>query len=196
VGVKLWEQAVKKAETEIRQAMLNERLEAPSGNTRIDPDTQHCYKTSRVGWIKSDGISIHTNCGRLEGISSRPLYGMGEPVVGTVIARGPQIPPRCAPTLRAPAPRSVVRPKSSHQLVARETNHQTTLASLQGQTISTTDRAAMHRDFYTLRDAMERKERFIAAYRSSTAKRVVASPMNWNPSRRQTASMGQLVALT
>lgn len=59
VGVKLWAQAVKEAESlepkAIRRAMLNERFNAPGGEVRIDPDTQHCYKTPRIGRIQADG---------------------------------------------------------------------------------------------------------------------------------------------
>ena len=59
VGVKLWAMAVKSADsldpTKIRRAMLNQRFDAPDGNTRVDPDTQHCFKTPRVGQIKPDG---------------------------------------------------------------------------------------------------------------------------------------------
>lgn len=59
VGVKLWAQAVGEAESteprKIRRAMLNQRLAAPEGDIRIDPDSQHCFKTPRVGQIESDG---------------------------------------------------------------------------------------------------------------------------------------------
>lgn len=59
VGVRIWANAVTAAQSldpvKIRRAMLNLRFDAPSGNTRIDPDTQHCYKTPRVGQIRADG---------------------------------------------------------------------------------------------------------------------------------------------
>lgn len=59
VGVKLWARAVSRAKSlepdKIRRAMLNQRCDAPGGPTRIDPDTQHCYKTPRVGKIGKDG---------------------------------------------------------------------------------------------------------------------------------------------
>lgn len=59
VGVHLWAQAVREAESieprKICRAMLNQRLAAPEGNVRIDPDTQHCFKTPRVGQIQDDG---------------------------------------------------------------------------------------------------------------------------------------------
>lgn len=59
VGVHLWAQAVREAQSiepkRIRRAMLNQRLTAPEGEIRIDPDTQHCFKTPRVGQIQHDG---------------------------------------------------------------------------------------------------------------------------------------------
>ncbi|MCD0460226.1 transporter substrate-binding protein [Roseiconus lacunae] len=59
VGVKLWAQAVRDAESiepaKVRRAMLNQRLAAPEGDVRVDPETQHCFKTPRVGQIQSDG---------------------------------------------------------------------------------------------------------------------------------------------
>lgn len=59
VGVKMWANAVTAANSidpiKIRRALLNQKYDAPSGVTRIDPDTQHTYKTPRVGQIRSDG---------------------------------------------------------------------------------------------------------------------------------------------
>lgn len=59
VGVHLWAQAVRDAESletkSIRRAMRGQRFVAPEGNVRIDPETQHCFKTPRVGQIQSDG---------------------------------------------------------------------------------------------------------------------------------------------
>ena len=59
VGVTLWAQAVVDAESldpkKIRRALLNQRLNAPDGPVRIDPDTQHCFKTPRIGQIQADG---------------------------------------------------------------------------------------------------------------------------------------------
>lgn len=59
VGVKIWAKAVSAAGStdpiKIRRAMLNQKFEAPSGPTRIDPDTQHAFKTPRVGQIRGDG---------------------------------------------------------------------------------------------------------------------------------------------
>jgi urea transport system substrate-binding protein len=58
-GVKLWAQAVAQAGTtnvrQIRHAMLNQRMTSPGGNVRIDPATQHTFKTPRIGRIQSDG---------------------------------------------------------------------------------------------------------------------------------------------
>lgn len=59
VGVRLWARAANEAQSiepkTVRRAMLNQTWLAPSGEVRIDPDTQHCYKTPRIGRIKSDG---------------------------------------------------------------------------------------------------------------------------------------------
>ena len=59
VGVKMWAKAVSATRSidpvKIRRALLNQKYDAPSGQTRIDPDTQHSYKTPRVGQIRSDG---------------------------------------------------------------------------------------------------------------------------------------------
>ncbi|WP_235909012.1 transporter substrate-binding protein [Roseiconus nitratireducens] len=59
VGVLLWAQAVRETQSiepkRIRRAMLGQRIAAPEGNVRIDPETQHCFKTPRVGQIRSDG---------------------------------------------------------------------------------------------------------------------------------------------
>jgi urea transport system substrate-binding protein len=58
-GVKLWAQAVAEvAATDVRQirrAMLNQRMRSPGGEVRIDPATQHTFKTPRIGQVKSDG---------------------------------------------------------------------------------------------------------------------------------------------
>jgi urea transport system substrate-binding protein len=35
--------------------MLTQRIAAPEGDIRIDPETQHCFKTPRVGQIRGDG---------------------------------------------------------------------------------------------------------------------------------------------
>ena len=55
----LWAKAVEEAQSldpkKIRRAMLNQRLTAPGGEVRIDPDTQHCFKTPRIGQIQGDG---------------------------------------------------------------------------------------------------------------------------------------------
>ena len=59
LSVKLWAQAVSECETaevrRIRRAMLNQRLVAPGGEVRIDPATQHAFKTPRIGRVRADG---------------------------------------------------------------------------------------------------------------------------------------------
>jgi urea transport system substrate-binding protein len=59
LGVKLWAKAVNEAKSvepkNIRLAMRNQRLLGPCGEVRIDADTQHCYRTPRIGQITSDG---------------------------------------------------------------------------------------------------------------------------------------------
>jgi urea transport system substrate-binding protein len=59
VGAKLWAAAVKQAESDrpsdIRRAMRNQRLLAPEGEVRIDPATQHAFKTPRIGKIALSG---------------------------------------------------------------------------------------------------------------------------------------------
>jgi urea transport system substrate-binding protein len=58
-GVMLWSQAVKAAATteapRVREAMKGQSFQAPEGLLRIDPATQHAYKTPRVGQIRPDG---------------------------------------------------------------------------------------------------------------------------------------------
>src|SRR5690606_19007472 len=58
-GVKLWAQAVREAEStdtsEIRRAIRNQRMLAPGGDVRIDPATQHTFKTPRIGRVQADG---------------------------------------------------------------------------------------------------------------------------------------------
>lgn len=58
-GVMLWAKAVEEAESieprKIRRAMLTQRFDGPDGEVRLDADTQHCYKTPRIGQIASDG---------------------------------------------------------------------------------------------------------------------------------------------
>ena len=39
----------------IRDAMLHEQVEAPSGKLWIDPNTQYAYRTPMLGEIQSDG---------------------------------------------------------------------------------------------------------------------------------------------
>jgi urea transport system substrate-binding protein len=58
-GIKLWAKAVQTAEstdpTKIRRAMRNQRMRSPGGDVRVDPATQHTFKTPRIGRIRSDG---------------------------------------------------------------------------------------------------------------------------------------------
>jgi urea transport system substrate-binding protein len=59
VGVKFWAKAVKQAQTldpkKIRRALQNTFFRGPSGEVRIDPDSQHCFLTPRIGQIQGDG---------------------------------------------------------------------------------------------------------------------------------------------
>lgn len=58
-GVMLWARAVEETGSleprKIRRALLTQRFAGPGGEVRLDPDTQHCYKTPRIGQIESDG---------------------------------------------------------------------------------------------------------------------------------------------
>jgi urea transport system substrate-binding protein len=58
-GVKLWGAAVAEAGSDapadIRRALRNRRMQAPEGEVRIDPSTQHTFKTPRIGRILPDG---------------------------------------------------------------------------------------------------------------------------------------------
>lgn len=58
-GIKLWAQAVEEAGTtdvaDIRRALRNQRIVAPEGEVRIDPNTQHTFKTPRIGKILPNG---------------------------------------------------------------------------------------------------------------------------------------------
>lgn len=59
IGVMLWAKAVEEAGstdvTAIRRALRNQRMLAPEGEVRIDPATQHTFKTPRVGRILPSG---------------------------------------------------------------------------------------------------------------------------------------------
>ena len=59
VGVKLWAKAINESKSlepkGIRAAMRNLRMIGPCGEVRIDPDTQHCFRTPRIGQITADG---------------------------------------------------------------------------------------------------------------------------------------------
>lgn len=58
-GVKLWAKAVADAGTtdtsDIRRSLRNQRMHAPGGDIRIDPATQHTFKTPRIGQVGEDG---------------------------------------------------------------------------------------------------------------------------------------------
>jgi urea transport system substrate-binding protein len=58
-GFQLWAHAVKESKStdpkKVRRAMLTERLNAPEGEVRLDPDNQHCYKTPRIGRLDHEG---------------------------------------------------------------------------------------------------------------------------------------------
>jgi urea transport system substrate-binding protein len=59
IGVKLWAQAVNEAQSldpkMICRALLTQHLLGPCGEVRIDPETQHCFRTPRIGQIQADG---------------------------------------------------------------------------------------------------------------------------------------------
>jgi urea transport system substrate-binding protein len=59
VGVKLWAKAVEEAKSvvprEIRNHMRNQRMRAPGGEVRVDAETQHLWKTPRIGRVRPDG---------------------------------------------------------------------------------------------------------------------------------------------
>lgn len=59
VGVKLWAQALSVAgnceASQIREALRHQSLSAPEGPMRIDADSQHTWKTIRIGQIRDDG---------------------------------------------------------------------------------------------------------------------------------------------
>ncbi len=59
VAVHLWALAVQEAQSieprRIRHLMLEQRFSSPEGEIRIDVDTQHTYKTPRIGQIQPDG---------------------------------------------------------------------------------------------------------------------------------------------
>jgi len=58
IGVKLWAAAVQQAGStdpeKIRAAFVQQKIMAPEGEVRIDPATQHAYRTPRMGRITAD----------------------------------------------------------------------------------------------------------------------------------------------
>ena len=61
-GVLLWAQAARTADavepTALRRALRNQRIAAPEGELRIDPATQHAFKTPRIGQVQHDGRCV------------------------------------------------------------------------------------------------------------------------------------------
>ncbi len=59
LGVRLWAQAVREAQSlepvKIRRALLTQRILGPEGELRVDPDTQYCYQTLRIGQFQAAG---------------------------------------------------------------------------------------------------------------------------------------------
>ncbi|MCC3405245.1 MAG: urea ABC transporter substrate-binding protein [Microcoleus sp. PH2017_10_PVI_O_A] len=59
LGVYLWKEAVEKAGStdvvKVRMAAKNIEFAAPSGTVKIDAQTQHTWKTVRIGQVRSDG---------------------------------------------------------------------------------------------------------------------------------------------
>jgi len=59
VGVRLWTQAVRQADTteaeQVNRAMLHQSIAAPSGVAAIDSGTRHLWKWVRIGKARADG---------------------------------------------------------------------------------------------------------------------------------------------
>ncbi|REK08624.1 MAG: serine/threonine protein kinase [Planctomycetota bacterium] len=59
IGVKLWADAVRQAESDkpddIRRAFVDQKINAPEGEVKIDPATQHAFKTPRIGKVDESG---------------------------------------------------------------------------------------------------------------------------------------------
>jgi ABC-type branched-subunit amino acid transport system substrate-binding protein len=59
IGVKLWAKAVTDAKSvaprDIRAAMRNQRFKGPGGEVRVDAESQHLWRTPRIGRVRSDG---------------------------------------------------------------------------------------------------------------------------------------------
>lgn len=58
-AVYLWSQAVREAGTDevraVREAVTNQRFDAPEGTVYVDPRNNHLWKTVRIGQVKEDG---------------------------------------------------------------------------------------------------------------------------------------------
>jgi urea transport system substrate-binding protein len=61
VGVHLWAQAVRAAGSvdpaAVRRALRDQRFQAPEGEVRVDPETQHLWKTPRVARLNGKGTA-------------------------------------------------------------------------------------------------------------------------------------------
>ncbi len=59
VAVKLWAEAVRKAGTDdvaaVREAVVNQKFEAPGGTVYVDPRNNHLWKTVRIGRVEENG---------------------------------------------------------------------------------------------------------------------------------------------
>jgi urea transport system substrate-binding protein len=59
IGVKMWARAANEAQNlepkKVGRAMLNQRLNSPQGEVRIDPDTHYCFQAPMVARIGADG---------------------------------------------------------------------------------------------------------------------------------------------
>jgi urea transport system substrate-binding protein len=83
-GVHLWAQAVAAAGSDdvraIRQAIRNQSFQAPEGLVRIDPQTQHTWKTVRIGKMTDDGQFeiIHCSEGPIRPIPYPPSRSQAE----------------------------------------------------------------------------------------------------------------------
>ena len=105
VGVKLWALAVKEAQSldpkRIRRSILTQKVMGPGGEVRIDPDTQHAYRTPRIAQVQpgrpiqghlvgavageTGTISAHAHGRSMASILARPVYRLGKSVGGATV---------------------------------------------------------------------------------------------------------------
>ena len=92
MGVHLWAQAVRAAGSDdvaaIRRALRGQRFQAPEGEVRVDPETQHLWKTPRVARITEQG----DRGDRLEFPRARspgPVPGLAFPGAVATVPGGP-----------------------------------------------------------------------------------------------------------